>query len=518
MQSVPDETESGIEFKVEVSDPTEDGATFLITNNGKDRNTWYAFAYDDVSTTVEAAINRKVKELSESEQGVASFLERGSKRVRITDGMNPATKYRYVVFGLTQEGTIYGKPGSCEFKTEHTPMSFKMEVSGETSSTVEITVTPSPNAGDKWYCFVTDDMLSPAEDIVASKVSGITDFETVLKNGKKAVCFESLAPSVKMRAIATGLDEEGKVFGVPGEVEFRLTPDAVLNESWKVTYDGLVKPQGADKEYRKITNTSSDGERYFIDVISESNLSSLYKNDLNAYVKAAVSNLAARYPSNWNRYVYTQTGSVYYTLRTRRNYFAFAIGIDKNGYFTGKFAVSEKFRIEGKDWSEVYDKWLGRWEVADNSGNGYNITISEDVREDFSYKIIGWNRVTDAPIHGIIDDESGLLYLSAWNYGKCDLVTSDGTVPVTRMLVGLAGRGYYGVSDSNSDAYYICACELDSDSSGKMRGLTINTDSGTQSFVQMFYIGVGADGKTIYTYGDKAQFPKFPCNMGKSGL
>lgn len=72
-------SEDGIEFNIEVSDPTDKGATFLITNNGTDRNTWYAFAYDDVNTAPEAAINRKVRELTESEDGVKGVIQRGTK-------------------------------------------------------------------------------------------------------------------------------------------------------------------------------------------------------------------------------------------------------------------------------------------------------------------------------------------------------------------------------------------------------------------------------------------------------
>lgn len=98
-ENTPDLSEDGIEFKIEVSDPTDKGATFLITNNGTDKNTWYAFAYDDVNTSPEAAINRKVKELSGEEDGIKSVIQRGSKRIRIDEGLAPATKYIYVVYG-----------------------------------------------------------------------------------------------------------------------------------------------------------------------------------------------------------------------------------------------------------------------------------------------------------------------------------------------------------------------------------------------------------------------------------
>lgn len=508
-------SEDKVVFNVEVSSPTEDGATFLITNNGQDRNTWYGFAYDDTDTPVQAAINRTVHELGSMEGGFTDLLERGSKRIRITDGLKSATKYRYVVFGLTKEGTIYGKPASCEFKTEHSAIKFKIAVSGETSSSVSLSVEPSGEG--TWYCFVSEDSSTSAEELCGKEVEGLKDIESVLKSGKKTVTFESLKAGKKLLAVATGLDADGKIYGTPQTLEFRLTPDPVLNENWSVTYDGLVTPAGADKAYRKVTNTSSDNERYFINVVSEDNLATVYNNDINAYIKAAVSELTARYPTNWSRYVFTGTSSIYYTLRTRKSYFAFAIGIDRNGYFTGNFAISDKFHIDGKDWSAVYDKWLGKWEAVDNYGHGYSITIAEDSRKDFTFNITGWNNVTDTPIHGVIDDETGKLYISGYNYGEHDLVTKDGTVKVTKMLVGLAGRGYYGISDDNSDAYYICACDLDSEGrNATMKGLTISTSSGTQTFSQMFYIGVV--GSTVYTYGDQSTFPTFPCKLGRAGL
>ena len=515
LQSGAESPEAGVEFSVKVSDPTSEGATFLITNNGQDSNTWYGFAYDDVSTPVQAAINRKVHELSGLAGGFAGALERGSKRIRIAEGFAPATKYVYVVFGLTPEGTVYGKPASCEFRTEHEAMTFEMEISGETSSSAEVSITPSGSG--EWYAFVTEDLTSDAAELFRTKVASLEDIQSVLCSGKKSVTFGDLPASKKLRAIVSGLDADGTVFGTPATLEFRLTPDAVLNENWTVTYDGYVKPQGADKSYRKITNTSTDNTRYFIDVISEENLTSLYNNDISAFIKASVANLLAKYPSNWSKYVFTGTSSIYYTLRTRKSYYAFAIGIDRNGYFTGSFAVSEKFRIDGKDWSAVYDKWLGKWEAADNTGHGYSLTISEDKREDFTFLISGWNNVTDTPMHGVIDDETGKLYITSYNYGEHDLPTDSGTIKVTKMLVGLTSKGFYGIADDNSDIYYICACELDAEGrNATMKGLSLSTTAGTLNFLQMFYIGVS--GSSVYTYGDRSTFPTFPVKLGRAGL
>ena len=515
-ENTPDLSEDGIEFKIEVSDPTDKGATFLITNNGTDKNTWYAFAYDDVNTSPEAAINRKVKELSGEEDGIKSVIQRGSKRIRIDEGLSPATKYIYVVFGLTSEGTVYGKPASCEFKTVHMETTYKVELTAETSSSAELTVTPGGGSTDTWFAFVSDDTASPAEDLIRKEIGKHEDISKELHSGKKALTFKELEAGKKLRAIITGLDADGEVFGKPTEFAFRLTPEATANDAWKVTYDGYVTPQGAEKPYRKITNTSTDSERYFISVISENNLQTGFDNDINKYIKYAIENLTSA-STGWSKYVFTQTGSMYYTLRTRKSYYAFAIGIDKNGYFTGKFAISDKFYIEGKDWSDVYEKWLGKWEVVDNDGYGYDITVEEDSKADYTLKITGWNGVIDTPIHGVIDDETGNLCLSAYNYGKHDLPTGDGVVSVTKMLVGQAGKYYYGVSDDNSDSYYICTCSLDSKGkNGTMKGYTLQTSSGNITFSMMFYIGIGDTG--TYTYGDKSKFPIFPCRMGRAGL
>lgn len=515
-ENTPDLSEDGIEFKIEVSDPTDKGATFLITNNGTDKNTWYAFAYDDVNTSPEAAINRKVKELSGEKDGIKSVIQRGSKRIRIDDGLTPATKYIYVVFGLTSEGTVYGKPASCEFKTIHMETTYNVELTAETSSSAELTVTPGGGSTDTWFAFVSDDTASPAEDLIKKEIGKHEDISKELHSGKKALTFKELEAGKKLRAIITGLDADGEVFGKPAEFVFRLTPEATANDAWKVTYDGYVTPQGAEKPYRKITNTSTDSERYFISVISENNLQTGFDNDINKYIKYAIENLTST-TTGWSKYVFTQTGSMYYTLRTRKSYYAFAIGIDKNGYFTGKFAISDKFYIEGKDWSDVYEKWLGKWEVVDNDGYGYDITIEEDSKADYTLKITGWNGVIDTPIHGVIDDETGNLCLSAYNYGKHDLPTGDGVVSVTKMLVGQAGKYFYGVSDDNSDSYYICTCSLDSKGkNGTMKGYTLQTSSGNITFSMMFYIGIGDTG--TYTYGDKSKFPIFPCRMGRAGL
>ena len=102
-------------------------------------------------------------------------------------------------------------------------------------------------------------------------------------------------------------------FPVPPQARVFSSFSIAANDAWKVTYDGYVTPQGAEKPYRKITNTSTDSERYFISVISENNLQTGFDNDINKYIKYAIENLTST-STGWSKYVLTtqRRSTLYY--------------------------------------------------------------------------------------------------------------------------------------------------------------------------------------------------------------
>ena len=104
--------------------------------------------------------------------------------------------------------------------------------------------------------------------------------------------------------------------------------------------------------------------------ISENNLQTGFDNDINKYIKYAIENLTST-STGWSKYVFTQTGSMYYTLRTRKSYYAFAIGIDKNGNPVG-VDKCDALQLEIKDRliTGIRPSVMGLFDIADERLNG----------------------------------------------------------------------------------------------------------------------------------------------------
>lgn len=94
-------------------------------------------------------------------------------------------------------------PASCEFKTVHMENTYKVELTAETSSSAELTVTPGGGSTDTWFAFVSDDTTSPAEELIKKEIGKHEDISKELHSGKKALTFKELeaersfAPSLR---------------------------------------------------------------------------------------------------------------------------------------------------------------------------------------------------------------------------------------------------------------------------------------------------------------------------------
>ena len=90
----------------------ETTATISISHNGTAENTWYGFLTDKVDEAALSLVYAMVGEVD------AEDLQTGTTAtVNLTD-LELATSYKYVVFGVTADGAIYGTPGEATFTTE----------------------------------------------------------------------------------------------------------------------------------------------------------------------------------------------------------------------------------------------------------------------------------------------------------------------------------------------------------------------------------------------------------------
>ena len=101
---------------VDVEDVTATSAKVKVTHNGQKTDTWYGFLTDVVSGDEEDMIAAEVEKFMAGETD--GGLLKSKSYVRTYKELNPRTAYKYIAFGLTADGKVYGAHASCEFETE----------------------------------------------------------------------------------------------------------------------------------------------------------------------------------------------------------------------------------------------------------------------------------------------------------------------------------------------------------------------------------------------------------------
>ena len=98
-------------LNIDVENITTTTAKVRVTHTSDVDNTWYGFVTDDIATPLESIAQSAIVEFD------AKQLHRSKQYVTILENLSPETNYRYVAFGLTAEGDIYGEVSCVEFST-----------------------------------------------------------------------------------------------------------------------------------------------------------------------------------------------------------------------------------------------------------------------------------------------------------------------------------------------------------------------------------------------------------------
>lgn len=104
-----------ITLSVDVDNITSTSAKIKVSHDGKMANSWYGFVTTDVNSNEMSLINAAVSELKRGD--LTSELKFSKNYVTVLNNLAPNTAYKYVAFGLTEEGIVYGNHGSVEFTT-----------------------------------------------------------------------------------------------------------------------------------------------------------------------------------------------------------------------------------------------------------------------------------------------------------------------------------------------------------------------------------------------------------------
>ena len=108
-----------LELTVDVEDVTYTSAKIKVTHNGDKSDTWYGFLTDVVGGDEDDLINMAVDAYmnGETDEG----LRRSKSYVTVLKELQPGTSYKYIAFGLSADGKVYGSSASVEFVTVTTP-------------------------------------------------------------------------------------------------------------------------------------------------------------------------------------------------------------------------------------------------------------------------------------------------------------------------------------------------------------------------------------------------------------
>lgn len=510
--------QNSIVFEAKASELTSEGVTITVSHNGTDDETYYGFLYTDIETTMANAINRTIAAFTENGTDISTVVTTGTTHISVLNDLEPLTTYRYVVFGLNTDGTIYGTPASVDFTTLKGDVTFSVSVSNITENTANASVKSSGDNTDTWYCFATSDMTSDLAAIVADEVARLgSNVSSVIKSGNTMVQLTGLSAGTSYRAVVTGLRSDGTTYGTPASAEFRTSfgqVDYVENDNWTVAYVGKGTSEGSPVDIISVT-VSSGNDTYMPAVIAVDQFESV---GIQAFTEGIISEYqslldyynAMGLTVSWADILMSTTSDdlAFDVLDSNIQWYALAVGVDLDGRPTGLYAISDPFTPEELEASDAYNRWIGNWRIEDASGVGYDISLSA-LSPDISYSMDGW----EADVFGgrgpavtvNFDAASGnLVFISNENLGQVGLQNGE-TVDL----------GFYGNGDDGyfyTDSYDIAEATLSSDgNSADVQGNTLTSSSLSVTMVSMQFFGLGTSGN--YSFSEA---PVFPLTMTKS--
>lgn len=109
------ELNQNLSFTIDVASVDAEMAKIRVSHNGAAEDTWYGFVTEEVSTSDAKLISKMIEELKAGD--LASQLNSTVATTVTLRDLKPQTKYKYLAFGLSETGEIYGLSSSVEFQT-----------------------------------------------------------------------------------------------------------------------------------------------------------------------------------------------------------------------------------------------------------------------------------------------------------------------------------------------------------------------------------------------------------------
>ncbi len=251
-----------VTFVTEVENLDSHSATINITHDGNEVLTYRGILTSDMESETSDIIAKDYSDIVKNGKLEEVLLSGTSNSIELKE-LTHETAYRYIVYGVYVEDEVavyYGTPAESTFTTpiDLSLVSFSATVSGITTETAKVSVKYDAKQEDlTWYGFVSTDLTTPAETLIADAVESITA-DDYISGAQQNLDIENLQMETEYRYIATGINSDG-VYGIPADVRFTTLSEAYLNTVFSVVASDITTT-GATLT---ITHTGEEEFKYY---------------------------------------------------------------------------------------------------------------------------------------------------------------------------------------------------------------------------------------------------------------
>ena len=251
-----------VTFVTEVESLDSHSATINITHDGNEVLTYRGILTSDMESETSDIIAKDYSDIVKNGKLEEVLLSGTSNSIELKE-LTHETAYRYIVYGVYVEDEVavyYGTPAESTFTTpiDLSLVSFSATVSGITTETAKVSVKYDAKQEDlTWYGFVSTDLTTPAETLIADAVESITA-DDYISGAQQNLDIENLQMETEYRYIATGINSDG-VYGIPADVRFTTLSEAYLNTVFSVVASDITTT-GATLT---ITHTGEEEFKYY---------------------------------------------------------------------------------------------------------------------------------------------------------------------------------------------------------------------------------------------------------------
>lgn len=320
------------------------------------------------------------------------------------------------------------------------------------------TITHNGTNRDCYYGFVTKGNVDDVQ-LEINKFLSTSNKDKILSSlknqRKKVIPISGLSPKKTYTYIAFGLDEEGKLYGIPACAKFTTTVGqfvAVENPNWEIEYQG---PDLFNNGYYSKFHVGVIGdpiEHYFV-YDCKADFSESFESEEDLIIHAIEEFKEQHLDEDqilnedfWINESFVFQGSYfYYHVLDEGEYVAYAIGINLDGTPTGHYVKTPVFQVNEYPAVEDYTELLtNSWQITDlyNDSILYDITF-EKLKVNQSLLMHGWGDLPYPLVVKFNQNESEIILYS-------QLVSTNVTLNLNEMDVtgDLYIKGYWDKSNN----------------------------------------------------------------------